>query len=146
MEMITKILLADSSEEFRLLLRHTLEDTGEFQIVGDTGDGEAAWELIQQTQPDIVVMDVILPGLDGVSLLQRMPLPRKNRQQKRPPPRRMPPRPAPSAVLRSRTMHCSATSAAHSCNAKALKGRCPRRGMPPFLHRNRAKCENSGNN
>ena len=73
MEMITKILLADSSEEFRLLLRHTLEDTGEFQIVGDTGDGEAAWELIQQTQPDIVVMDVILPGLDGVSLLQRMP-------------------------------------------------------------------------
>ena len=39
MEMITKILLADSSEEFRLLLRHTLEDTGEFQIVGDTGDG-----------------------------------------------------------------------------------------------------------
>ena len=88
MEMITKILLADSSEEFRLLLRHTLEDTGEFQIVGDTGDGEAAWELIQQTQPDIVVMDVILPGLDGVSLLQRMPLPRKNRQQKRPPPRR----------------------------------------------------------
>ena len=115
MEMITKILLADSSEEFRLLLRHTLEDTGEFQIVGDTGDGEAAWELIQQTQPDIVVMDVILPGLDGVSLLQRMPLPRKNRQQKRPPPRRMPPRPAPSAVLRSRTMHCSATSAARSC-------------------------------
>ena len=73
MEMISKILLADSSEEFRLLLRHTLEDTGEFQIVGDTGDGEAAWELIQQTQPDIVVMDVILPGLDGVSLLQRMP-------------------------------------------------------------------------
>ena len=49
------------------------------------------------------------------SLLQRMPLPRKNRQQKRPPPRRMPPRPAPSAVLRSRTMHCSATSAARSC-------------------------------
>ena len=48
------------------------------------------------------------------SLLQRMPLPRKKRQQKRPP-RRMPPRPAPSAVLRSRTMHCSATSAARSC-------------------------------
>ena len=37
-------------------------------------------------------------------------------------------------------------NAAHSCNSKALKGRCPRRGMPPFLHRNRAKCENSGNN
>ena len=55
-------------------------------------------------------------------------------------------RPAPSAARRSLRMRCSATSAAHSCNAKALKGRCPRRGMPPFLHRNRAKCENSGNN
>ena len=55
-------------------------------------------------------------------------------------------KPDTSAAHRSLRMRCSATSAAHSCNAKALKGRCPRRGMPPFLHRNRAKCENSGNN
>ena len=73
MEVISKILLADSSDEFRLLLRHVLEETGEFHVVGDTGDGDEAWELIQQTSPDVVVMDVILPGLDGVSLLQRMP-------------------------------------------------------------------------
>ena len=73
MEVISKILLADSSDEFRLLLRHALEETGEFHVVGDTGDGDEAWELIQQTSPDVVVMDVILPGLDGVSLLQRMP-------------------------------------------------------------------------
>ena len=64
METNPKILLADSSEEFRLLLRRTLEETGEFQIVGDTGDGNEAWELIQQTNPDVVVMDLILPGLD----------------------------------------------------------------------------------
>ena len=43
METNPKVLLADSSEEFRLLLRHTLEETGEFQIVGDTGDGDEAW-------------------------------------------------------------------------------------------------------
>ena len=73
METNPKVLLADSSEEFRLLLRHTLEETGEFQIVGDTGDGDEAWELIQRTRPDVVVADVILPGLDGISLLQRMP-------------------------------------------------------------------------
>ena len=73
METNPKILLADNSEEFRLLLRRTLEETGEFQIVGDTGDGNEAWELIQQTNPDVVVMDLILPGLDGVSLLQRIP-------------------------------------------------------------------------
>ena len=73
METIPKILLADNSEEFRLLLRRTLEDTGEFQVVGDTGDGDEAWELIQITKPDVVVMDMILPGLDGMSLLQRIP-------------------------------------------------------------------------
>ena len=73
MENNPKILLADSSEEFRLLLRRTLEETGEFRVVGETGDGEEAWALIQQTRPDVVVMDVILPGLDGISLLQRMP-------------------------------------------------------------------------
>ena len=73
METIPKILLADNSEEFRLLLRRTLEDTGEFQVVGDTGDGDEAWELIQKTKPDVVVMDMILPGLDGMSLLQRVP-------------------------------------------------------------------------
>lgn len=73
MENNPKILLADSSEEFRLLLRRTLEETGEFQVVGETGDGEEAWALIQQTRADVVVMDVILPGLDGISLLQRMP-------------------------------------------------------------------------
>ena len=69
METNPKILLADNSEEFRLLLRRTLEETGEFQIVGDTGDGNEAWELIHQTKPDVVVMDLILPGLDGVSRL-----------------------------------------------------------------------------
>ncbi len=73
METNPKILLADNSEEFRLLLRRTLEETGEFQVVGDTGDGDEAWELIQKTKPDVVVMDMILPGLDGMSLLQRMP-------------------------------------------------------------------------
>ena len=73
METIPKILLADNSEEFRLLLRRTLEDTGEFQVVGDTGDGDEAWELIQKAKPDVVVMDMILPGLDGMSLLQRIP-------------------------------------------------------------------------
>ena len=73
METIPKILLADNSEEFRLLLRRTLEETGEFQVVGDTGDGDEAWELIQKAKPDVVVMDMILPGLDGMSLLQRVP-------------------------------------------------------------------------
>lgn len=73
METNPKILLADNSEEFRVLLRKTLEETGEFRIVGDTGDGEEALALIERERPDIVVMDMILPGLDGMALLQRIP-------------------------------------------------------------------------
>ena len=73
MENRPKILLADSSDEFRLLLRRALEACAEFEVTGDTGDGDEAWELIQKTRPDVVVLDVILPGIDGITLLQRMP-------------------------------------------------------------------------
>ena len=73
MEHIIKVLVADSSDEYRMLLCHTLEDAGGFQVVGSTGDGETAWDLIQKTDPDVVIMDLILPGLDGITLLRRIP-------------------------------------------------------------------------
>lgn len=73
METRARILLADNSEEFRELLRRTLEEAGGFEIVGSVGDGAAAREEIERSAPDVVVMDMILPGLDGMSLLERMP-------------------------------------------------------------------------
>ena len=73
MEILTenraKILLADSSEEFRALLHRQLEATGEFVVVGETGDGMEALELIGKCRPQVVLLDMMLPSLDGLGLL-----------------------------------------------------------------------------
>ena len=66
------ILLADTNEEFRALLGAKIAQTGEFQVIGDTGDGAEALRMIRQYQPDLAVIDLVLPGMDGVSLLQQL--------------------------------------------------------------------------
>ena len=72
MENLTRVVLADASEEFRAVLKETIEKTGEFCVVGSAGDGEEAWRLITEQTPDLVLCDVLLPELDGLSLLSRM--------------------------------------------------------------------------
>ena len=68
------VLLADANEEFRAMLRSAIEETGEFTVVGTTGDGGEAYRMIQQMQPEIVVMDPILPNMDGCSVLRKLDL------------------------------------------------------------------------
>ncbi len=67
-----QVILADASEEFRLLTEKTLESTGEFKVVGSTGNGAEALELVRQYRPQFLLMDVVLPGLDGFGLLQQL--------------------------------------------------------------------------
>lgn len=66
------VLLADANEEFRGMLREAMEKTEEFTVVNSTGDGAEALQLIMQRQPELVVMDVALPGLDGLAVLQQL--------------------------------------------------------------------------
>ena len=68
------VLLADANEEFRGMLREIIDQTEEFTVVGSTGDGAEALQLIEQRQPDLVLMDVVLPGLDGFGVMKRMDL------------------------------------------------------------------------
>ena len=72
MEHEVRVMLADASEEFRILLEETIENAGGFHVVGSTGDGAEVLALAQECQPDILVMDVVLPGLDGFGLLRQM--------------------------------------------------------------------------
>ncbi len=72
MEKLTKVVIADANEEFRTMLKETIEKTGEFCVVGSAGDGEEAWRLIGEHEPQLVLCDVLLPELDGLSLLARM--------------------------------------------------------------------------
>ena len=68
----TKVFLADASEEMRILLKQSIENGEEFAVVGSVGDGlEAALE-IGKTKPDLLVMDIMLPGLDGFGLLRQL--------------------------------------------------------------------------
>ena len=65
-----RVLIADSSEEYRLLVRPMIEHSGVFEVVADTGNGDAALELARMLRPDILVTDVVLDGLDGFSLMR----------------------------------------------------------------------------
>ena len=67
-----KILLTDSSDESRGMLQSTLERSGKFEVVGSTGDGTEVVELVRTLKPDLLVLDLILPGLDGLSILRRL--------------------------------------------------------------------------
>ena len=67
-----RVILADASEEFRILLKDSIEETGEFQVVGSTGDGEQLAQMIGELKPQLVIMDVVLPGLDGFGVLSKV--------------------------------------------------------------------------
>ena len=73
MEKYCKVLLADANEGFRGLLAEQLGKTEGFTVVGAVGDGREALRMVRETCPDLLVMDVILPGLDGLSLLRQLP-------------------------------------------------------------------------
>ena len=76
-----RVLLADASEEYRILLKDTIEESGEFQVVGSTGDGEELVQMVAELQPQLVIMDVVLPGLDGFGVLGRLRAAKENLPQ-----------------------------------------------------------------
>ena len=64
-----KIVLADSSEEFRRMLADLMDREPDMSVVGQTGSGEELLDLISQQRPDVVVMDLMLTGMDGLEVL-----------------------------------------------------------------------------
>ena len=72
MDIRRTVLLADANEEFRALVRKIIDQTDEFAVVGSVGDGAEALRLARQEAPDLILMDVVLPGLDGFSVLKQL--------------------------------------------------------------------------
>ena len=72
MENRRTVLLADANEEFRTMVREAIEKTGEFAVVGNVGTGTEVLQLVNQLHPDLVLMDILLPGLDGMSVLRQL--------------------------------------------------------------------------
>ncbi|MDO4810983.1 MAG: sporulation transcription factor Spo0A [Eubacteriales bacterium] len=71
MESKKQVVLVDATEEFRLLLKQAIEETGEFEVIGCTGNGREALDLIEKGQPQILITDLTLPELDGLALLTK---------------------------------------------------------------------------
>ena len=67
-----RVLIVDDIEPFRQLLRLTLQDKPELQTVGEASDGEQAIELAQALQPDLILLDIGLPKLNGIEAARRI--------------------------------------------------------------------------
>jgi len=71
---IIRILIVDDHQMVRQGLRTFLELQDDFQVVGEASDGQAAVDLVSQLAPDVVLMDLVMPRLDGIAATQRVKL------------------------------------------------------------------------
>jgi DNA-binding NarL/FixJ family response regulator len=67
-----RLLIADDQPLMRAGFRAVLEATGDMEVVGEAGDGEAAVELARRVHPDVVLMDIRMPRLDGIEATRRL--------------------------------------------------------------------------
>ena len=67
-----RVLLVDDQEMIRMGLRAILDAQPGIEVVADVGDGFQALELLQQTNVDVVLMDIRMPGIDGVETTKRL--------------------------------------------------------------------------
>lgn len=66
------MLLVDDVADLRFLLRVVLETDGSFEVIGEAGDGETALDLCARLRPDVVVLDLSMPTMDGLEALPRL--------------------------------------------------------------------------
>ena len=63
------VVVCDDVPELRRLLREVLEEGGEMQVVGEAADGRESVEVIERLQPDVVILDLSMPQLDGLEAI-----------------------------------------------------------------------------
>jgi DNA-binding NarL/FixJ family response regulator len=67
-----RVLIVDDHEIVREGLQMLLAEEPDFEVVGTAGDGAAALKLAEATKPDVIVMDLVMPGMDGIEATRRI--------------------------------------------------------------------------
>src|SRR5688572_28853841 len=67
--MSIRVLVVDDVPDLRRIFRLVLEADGRFQVVGEAGDGEEAVKLAGDLRPDVIVLDLAMPRMDGMSAI-----------------------------------------------------------------------------
>lgn len=69
--MSARVLIVDDLAFIKLIIRDTLEKTG-FEVAGEASNGIEAVEMYKRLKPDIVLMDITMPRMDGIQALQEI--------------------------------------------------------------------------
>lgn len=75
--MATRVVIAEDEAIIRLDLKETLEEEG-YDVVGETGRGDEAVELVKDLEPDLAILDVRMPGLDGLAAAREISTTKKS--------------------------------------------------------------------
>src|SRR5437899_2106708 len=67
-----RLLIADAVHSYRRFIKQVFESTGDLNVVGEAADGEEVVRLAQQLKPDVVLLDIDLPDLDGLEVIRRI--------------------------------------------------------------------------
>ena len=69
---LVRVLVVDDQAPFRRAMRSVVEETDGFEVVGEADTGEGSLEAAVRLAPDLVLMDVHLPGIDGLEATRRL--------------------------------------------------------------------------
>ena len=68
----TKVMIVDDHEQMRTLLAEIVEQDDSLTVAATAADGAEAYRLICGMEPDVVLLDLIMPEMDGLTLLERL--------------------------------------------------------------------------
>jgi DNA-binding NarL/FixJ family response regulator len=67
-----RVVLCDDAPSFRALMRYSLEEDPALRVVGEAADGEAGVQVVADVRPDVVLLDLSMPRLEGIDAIARM--------------------------------------------------------------------------